>query len=343
MKKSNIKLKYLLITLLAVFIISIIILISTSPKIEYINDNNKITYKHDEEYVDSYEYIFIAQVVKKEKTKKYDGTGTDIPYTFYKINQVEFLKGDVISLDSDICFYGGNKSLKRIELLSNNDELIEIREYYLFFSNIKNNILNDRIDKDDFIISDNNQKILLKDYDSSVKSEKQSNDIKFIIERYKNIIDQNLDNEILEVPKVEEGKMISSYFECAAIIRINNFSPFSINGNGEKSHIPSVSYNIEIIECIKGNNLSSNKLYCYGTNFWNIDFNNYVDILNENDIYLVFANCCQDNKDNTRIGIGDFIVMDNYQLVKLDGYDLNKSYLKQAEEIKNVISRYIDI
>ena len=51
-------------------------------------------YDHDKAFIDKHEYVFIAKVNDLVKTKQYDGTGTDIPYTFYSIDQIEFIKGE---------------------------------------------------------------------------------------------------------------------------------------------------------------------------------------------------------------------------------------------------------
>ena len=54
-----------------------------------------------------------------------------------------------------------------------------------------------------------------------------------------------------------------------------------------------------------------------------------------------FISCLQEKDcQNTRIGENDFIIMDNYQLILLENYDINQTYDKQNIEIMNLIQEY---
>ena len=138
---------------------------------------------------------------------------------------------------------------------------------------------------------------------------------------------------------------MKNIFDFVAIIKINSLTVFNSNGDGIYSEIVSSSYSIEILECFKGNTKDINSiLYCYGTNYWpgELYFENYVDILENDNVYLLFADICENNINNTRVNSGDLIIKDNYQIISLKNYDINKNYVKQNEEIINVIKEYIE-
>ncbi len=340
---NKVQLKFLCISIFILSVVSLGLIIISSPRIEYKSNNNYITFKHDKEFVDNFEYIFVAKVIEKQGTKQYDGTGMDIPYTFYSFKQLYTLKGEKLSADSLLCFYGGNKNLNKIEVLEFNDEIIEVNQYYLFFVNISNKNESNRISNENLIISNNNQKILLNNYDESKNLFEQSNNIQNIIYRYYNIINRNLNNEILDIPEFVSKKDLYNSVSNVAIIKVNHFFPFSTKGIGIYSEIPSAYYDIEIIENLKGNTESYNKkLYCYGTNLWGNEYiNNSVKLLHEEEVYLLLANRCESNIENTRMDVGDLVVKGDYQLILLDQYLIEKDYMKQNEEIVNIINEYI--
>ena len=93
----------------------------------------------------------------------------------------------------------------------------------------------------------------------------------------------------------------------------------------------------------KETNATKKNLYCYGTDFWNNEkeYSHFVDLLKEGSVYLLLANECLNNESNTRLNLGDFEVMDNYQLVELKDYQIEKNYEKQNDEIKRIINEYI--
>ncbi len=188
-KKFNFNLKFFSLLAAAVMMLcAVIVPVSLNQRVTYI-DGDKIIYESDKEFVDAFDYVFIARVTKKLGTKKYDGTGTDIPYTFYSLEVEEFFKGDG-EKDERLCFYGGKNTLGT-ELYTMNDQMPSVGEYYLFILNRKReNSTNKRIGEKDFIIADNDNKILLENYKGGISVTEQEESIRLIIQRYKNIIDK---------------------------------------------------------------------------------------------------------------------------------------------------------
>lgn len=54
----------------------------------------------------------------------------------------------------------------------------------------------------------------------------------------------------------------------------------------------------------------------------------------------MFANTKEKDCQNTRIGENDFVIMDNYQLILLENYDINQTYDNQSAAIMNLIQEY---
>ena len=180
LNKNKILFKYSFITISIILIM--VLGIFLSPTRYRYKDINKLIYYNDYELIEAYDNVMMVQIVDEIETKNYDGTGMDIPYTFYSYKIIKILKGEQVFNQSRICFYGGKKSIKETVLLRNNNELFEINEVYLIFSNKKNiNSNNERIEENDLIISDNEQKILLKDYNMLLSFDEQELSINYII------------------------------------------------------------------------------------------------------------------------------------------------------------------
>lgn len=314
------------------------------PKIKYVEQSSVLIFNHDKEFVDNYENIFVGKVLDEVQVKQYDGTGMDIPYTFFKVEQIYILKGNKNYDNNLLCFYGGYKNKMEIELLKNNDEIVEKEQYYLFFVNINKDNSSTRIGLNDYIISNNNQKILLENYDENKELINQNQNVLTIVNRYNNIINKNLANEKLDIKEYKDKKEIYDAFTFVSIIRVRDFVPFNANGEGIYSEIVSSYYKVEVLKNFKNNvdDIMKN-LYCYGTNFWDDVYkdSHCVDVLKKDSVYLLLANECSDNENNTRIKIGDFVVMSNYQLVELKDYQIEKSYEKQNNIIKEIIDEYM--
>ena len=346
-KKYILKFRFVSIITILIFVVAATFGISykiKEPKIKYVEQSSVQIFNHDKEFVDNYENIFIGKVLEELQVKQYDGTGMDIPYTFFKVEQIYILKGNKNYDNNLLCFYGGYKNQMEIELLKNNDELVEKEQYYLFFVNINKDNSSTRIGLNDYIISNNNQKILLENYDVDKELINQNQNVLTIVNRYNNIINKNLANEKLDIKEYKDKKEIYDAFTFVSIIRVRDFVPFNINGEGIYSEIVSSYYKVEVLKNFKNNvdDITKN-LYCYGTNFWDNVYkdSHCVDVLKNDSVYLLLANECSDNENNTRIKIGDFVVMSNYQLVELKDYQIEKSYEKQNNIIKEIIDEYI--
>lgn len=312
-------------------------------KIKYVDQSNVLIYKHDKEFIDNFDYIFVGKVREEVQTKQYDGTGMDLPYTLFGVEQVHILKGEKDNSNNLLCFIGGHKNKKELELLKNNNELIEVGRYYLFFAN-KNDDPSSRIGLNNYILSDNIQKILLEEYEDNKEITEQKQNILTTINRYKNIIDRTLGNEMLKIEQYQEKKDLYNAFDYVSIIKVNNFISVDTKGNGVHSEIVSSYYSVEVLMNFKKEtNATKKNLYCYGTDFWNNEkeYSHFVDLLKEGSVYLLLANECLNNESNTRLNLGDFEVMDNYQLVELKDYQIEKNYEKQKDEIKRIINEYI--
>ena len=179
---------------------------------------------------------------------------------------------------------------------------------------------------------------------SSQPREEQKQNILTTINRYKNIIDRTLGNEMLKIEQYQEKKDLYNAFDYVSIIKVNNFISVDTKGNGVHSEIVSSYYSVEVLMNFKKEtNATKKNLYCYGTDFWNNEkeYSHFVDLLKEGSVYLLLANECLNNESNTRLNLGDFEVMDNYQLVELKDYQIEKNYEKQKDEIKRIINEYI--
>lgn len=299
-------------------------------RINYLN-SNIVLYKTDKEYIDSYDYVYIGKVDKELTTKGYDGTGTDIPYTFYQISIVENLKG--VAEDTErICFYGGKEYLNTWTLYNENSELLEKDKIYLFFTNKKNpNSENNRADKDDFIIVRNDQKVLLQDYKINEPIDSQNSNIKMIVNRYSNVINKVTEYDIFIPTFASIEEMVKNY----DYIFIAKTKPFYRNNN-TVSEVPMIICEFNYVNIFKGNDLSNKKLNYYGVNYWFDDetLSNGVKEPNNEEIYLIFAN---DSPNNA----SELLIVSNLQQIKLEGYDTNLSFEKQNESVLQIINKYI--
>lgn len=328
--KMSLSLKF--VSILSSFVILLIggFLILNMNRINYIN--NEITlYENDKEWIDAHDYVFVAKVEDLITTKKYDGTGTDIPYTFYKIKIIDYLKGEG-SNTGTICFYGGIDYLNTWTLYRSNDEVLEINKYYLFFTNKKSeSSKNDRIGKNDFIITRNDQKIVFSEYNENKGLNEQSENIQKIIKRYTNIINK-VTNYDIQIPSFDTIKEMVNYFDYVFIAKITS----DYRSNEVITDIPTVNYNYSLLESFKYDLLLPKKLYYFGVNYWYDEKSspNGLQLPEVDGVYLIFAN---KNPDNEK----ELLILANYQLIKLDNYNVNLSYQDQSDNIKELVSNYI--
>lgn len=347
-RRKVFKLKY--ISAFSAFIIVLLggLFMINNPKI--INkDYNKniISYPNDYEFIEDYDYVFVSQVTKEIETKQYDGTGTEIPYTFYEYEIIELLKG-TRKENSLLCVYGGVIDHVFWTEHFNIGDLPEVGKFYIFFANNTNNqSTNKRVGENDMIIAHNYQMILLEDYVSEKTLYEQNEKTLQVINRYQNIVNKKLGNEELDIKVTNDKKELKNMFEYVAIVSVKNdaINNLNLEGTGVNSSIVASKYNLSSIQILQGDKekIKSNTLYCYGTKFWEDEvFEHYVNVLEEEKVYLLFADICTNNSDNTRVDEGSFVVMDNCQLVEIDEYNKLLSLDKQDQKVIDFIKEYID-
>lgn len=337
------KSKRILKPILICVIITIVITLGCSllfiPSTKYIR-NDIMIYFSDKEFVDNFDYIFIAKINKEVKTKDYVNTGTPVPYTFYSYHIIKKIKGEDIENNNFIVFCGGTNFFNKEELLMSNNEKIELNEVYLIFANKKTaNSNNDRLGENDLMLYNNDQKIKLNNYDITRTLENQDEEIINIVKRYTNIINKTIGNNVINFENYDTINE-STYIW---IIQIIDKIPRSNSGNGEYSSIVSESYYIEIVANLQSKPLTKkyNKLYCMGVNYWQdiINADKYITPLKLNEVYLLIANETNDY-DNSRVTEETIVIIDDSQLIHLNDYNLNANYTKQSEEILEIINKY---
>lgn len=339
-KEENNKINYKLISAFASLCLVVIVSISlffNSSKIKYIS-SNIVTYNLDKEVVDAYNHIFVAKV--NSKINKHDKNNPyKVPNSYYDIKIIDVLKGEKI--DKDLCFYGGETSLKNKIYLKENDELIKENEYYLFFTNVKD---------DNYIVARNDQKIELSDYDENLSMTNQLGSNKYIIKRYLNVVNKIISEYTEETIVLPSKKELAKLYSYNSIVKINNIIPTDTFTNGEGSEVPTVFYNISILKNFKDESLEGN-LCCFGVDYWyeegvNISYPKGVKLIKENEVYFLIANKKENVlksyiKNNERIDKKDYVVEGNYQLIKLNDYDETKDFTKQSNEIIQIINEYL--
>ena len=337
--KSKRILKPILICLIITIVITLGCSLLFIPSTKYIR-NDIMIYFSDKEFVDNFDYIFIAKINKEVKTKDYVNTGTPVPYTFYSYHIIKKIKGEDIDNNNFIVFCGGTNFFNKEELLMSNNEKIELNEVYLIFANKKTaNSNNDRLGENDLMLYNNDQKIKLNNYDITRTLENQDEEIINIVTRYKNIINKTIGNNVINFENYDTINE-STYIW---IIQIIDKIPRSNSGNGEYSSIVSESYYIEIVANLQSKPLTKkyNKLYCMGVNYWQdiINADKYITPPKLNEVYLLIANETNDY-DNSRITEETIVIIDDSQLIHLADYNLNANYTKQSEEILEIIDKY---
>ncbi len=110
------------------------------------NLNNEIQYlnaDYDEDYsninlVEKFDNVFKGRIDSYIGTSQYNGNGTDIPYTFFKVNVLEKIRGK-LKKDITIKFYGGYDLDGNLILLKNMQYPIIEKSYYFYCnqSNLK--------------------------------------------------------------------------------------------------------------------------------------------------------------------------------------------------------------
>jgi len=326
---NKLKYKYLSIIILIMIVLLGGFFVLNIKRVKRINQDI-IFYETDKEWVDAHQYIFIGKIEKELETKKYDGTGSDIPYTFYKIKIIEYLKGDGENTGI-LCFYGGKKFLNTWILYNTNDEIPEINKIYLFFLNKKGNDSNNqRIGNDDFIISRNDQKILLDGYDENKMIYEQNDNIKLIINRFTNVIQKKYSYKI-DKPFFRNFKERINSYDYVFIAQLS----IVYRSNKTFTDIPTVYYKFSILENFKKNPTQTHICYL-GVNYWYDEINYGLKMPINNEIYLIFAN---ENPSNPN----ELLILDNDQQIRLKYYNIHFSLQDQNDYIKSIVDDYIKL
>lgn len=326
--------------LFPLIILSIIILSSYRLNKPKFVDGKIEQYESVSEFVDQYEYIFIAKITKKVKTVPYDGTGTKVAYSFYEMELDNVIKGNDITQDSLICFYGGRSFFEYNEIYVPNSELLEIGSYYLIFTNKEQSLSDNlRIGENDLILSQNIQKIKLFNYSNNKPIIEQTTEIKELVNEYQNVVENNFKLELYEQKLFGSREEMIKLSDYAMIIRVSELKPTITNS--ENANMLK-KYYITIINCFKGNIEGQMKLQCKYTSFWGT-FDDYENILKPGEYYLLFTNKITNNNQEIKIQIGDYGVVSSQQLVRIEDYDENIVWDEQKPEIVSFIKEYIDL
>ena len=180
------KLKIIGIVLI-VFILISIIFFHIPITISHSKIEREQVYQTTAEWIDNHDYVLIAKVNKKVKTNR----ESTIPKTFYSIKQIAFIKGEKISDDSQICFYGGSFFLNFMNVVDDNDEFLKPKKYYLFLVNTQSE------DSINFTLYSNKLKVLLKGYDEKRSYTNQKEEIQEMIDEYLNILKNEISTKFI--------------------------------------------------------------------------------------------------------------------------------------------------
>ena len=307
-------------------------------------------YANDYELIKTFDYVFIGQVIEEVETKQPDGKGITVPYTFYKVKEMQFLKGEKPEKEGLICFYGGMQSKNFRVLCEYNDELLIEKQYYLFLMNkrAENSVNSTRIGENDYVLARNDQKVLLNGYDENKSFLEQSENINYTISRVSNIINKELNNYSFKIPTFNSVEEIVAYYDFINLVKVYPSGVFDLEGGGMGSEIPAALYGYNFMYTYKynGNSSSYKKIYAYGTNFWEGEkvFENYTPLLEDGGCYLIFANKKDSNDQNNRIKGDDYVLYGIHQIVKIDESILNEYfYDKSSEEVKKFIESYFPL
>lgn len=175
-----------------VFLLIVLKIIAKYKPVYVPKGDTVIDYSNIEEVVKYHALIFIGKVNKKVRTKPYDGTGTNIPYTEYEIETITFLKGEGSQIET-LNFYGGYNRLKFLEVYVDNRELPIVGQYYIFIVNrVSIETTNKRLKPGDITVSVSQQMIKLNNYNPSLPFSKQNVEIINIINQYLYYIDDKI-------------------------------------------------------------------------------------------------------------------------------------------------------
>ncbi len=157
-----------IIFIICLIITFLIILVTIIFMYNKKKNNTNLFNNHINKSLCNYKNIFIGKV--EEEINKNDF------YIFYKIKIIKHLKGNG-NEEEVVCFYLNQYNKNKVyKLFQDENDMPLINNYYIFFVN-QNNLLDKRLMEINYLITSNEQKILLKDYDDNKSIENQNNEI----------------------------------------------------------------------------------------------------------------------------------------------------------------------
>jgi len=133
--------------------------------------SHEFDYSNIEQKIDNRDYIFIGQVKKMYDIKKFDGSGIQMPYSYYKVDVEKVLKGEIENSNIIITYFGGivdNKLFIINYYEKSFEEILPLEgEYYLFSVNKVKNGDDEisRLKKDSYIVDSSYSMIYLENYE----------------------------------------------------------------------------------------------------------------------------------------------------------------------------------
>lgn len=175
--------RYASILLLICILGGVFMMVATN-KIRYRDIEYSVDFSSVESITEWADYVFIGKVEQKLYTEQYDGNGHDLPYTYYSLSVIEYLKGSKEG-NERLLFYGGYDFLRNLVIFKKNDILPEEGEYYLFL--VKKVIPSEkdrRAEPGSYYLFQNEQKIHLRGFIPEKDWQFQNSHITNIITTY---------------------------------------------------------------------------------------------------------------------------------------------------------------
>ncbi len=331
------KRKKIVISLVVCFGVVILIALSVAlfiEKVHMLMDEPPI-YNTEAEFVESKDFIFVAKVKEEAKTKY--NKDSSIPLTYYDIEVIEYLKGQG-DKNEVLCFYGGRNYLNTYTYYENNNIIPEKNNIYLFFTK-RSSGNSEYVESNTFVITNNAQKIELKDYNESKSLSEQNENINLTVQRFKNIINKEVKKFPSNLPSQLTDEELVARFDNVFIAQVTQYFYSYPVQCGEGSDIPSVCVEFHTLQNIKGST-QGEKLWLCGVDYWNEETDG-IYFPKQNEVFLVFANKNEkENINHPQVESSNYVVLMNYQMIKLKDYDSSKDYKNQKEAILAILNKY---
>lgn len=175
---------FVTILVLIVLLGGVILMLATKRVICMERRDHYVDFNNVQESVEWADYVFIAKVERKLYTRQYDGTGLKMPYSYYELTGIVFLKCEGLPYDK-LLFYGGYNFLNQLIVFKDNQILPEPGEYYLF--TVQRTIASQqtsRLETDSYFVVSDGQMRLLEGYIPTKSLEEQNDKCKDIINPY---------------------------------------------------------------------------------------------------------------------------------------------------------------